>query len=79
VSNAAEALVVYAPGSAVQIGGELEAVVLSVQVKAAAGVLYEVAWWSDGARKVEWVYEFEVRDQGEAPRIGVGFRPQTYE
>lgn len=70
-----EEVIVLRPGTKVSLGGGLDAKILRVMIEPLGAVRYELSWISGGDRKVEWVYDFEIRPGGEEPESSVGFRP----
>jgi hypothetical protein len=64
-------LQVFKPGTTVTVGDDVPAIVRQACI-AADGVTYEVAWWSDRTRIVQWLSEHEVkaRDRTELRKVG---------
>lgn len=59
------------PGSKVRLpAGDVEAEVLTAQIRAGDYLTYEVAWFVDGERYTAWVEAFEVEGQGKRRRVG---------
>ena len=51
----------YPIGSLVRIAnGEIKAVVCGLLYRAKGEMSYEVIWWIDGKRNIEWLHESEV-------------------
>lgn len=73
-----ETITTASPGSLVYLvhAKIADAVVLSVTIRGNGLVSYEVAWWANGARKVETVDQSEVGYlDGEQPQtLTVGFK-----
>lgn len=58
---------VYELGSQCMIDGEIPAIITGVNIRPAESgsvrIMYEVTWWDERSRKVEWLEPFEVRPQ----------------
>ncbi len=74
VSNA---VVVFAPGSAVEIGGPPSVLghVVRVILEGNGGVHYVVSWWAGRDRHEETMTASEVRPHHNGTQTHVGFRP----
>lgn len=66
---------VFAAGSTVYVGGDIEAKVLAVMLDDSA-VTYKCVWWSEKERKESWLHACEVTADAETPKKQIGFIPQ---
>lgn len=69
-------LVVYQPGSEVDLGQGLKGMVNQVIIAAGDHVRYEVAWWAGNDRKCEWLEQHEVMPSGTTGVLRIGFKEQ---
>jgi hypothetical protein len=44
----------------VVLGTDVKAVITGLSSKGETCLMYEIAWWTSGNRKEEWVYSFEI-------------------
>lgn len=65
-------ITVFAIGSHVRIGGDIRAIVTSVQMCPKNHVAYECSWWDGLSHQCKWLEDFEVVlvDASEVVRIG---------
>lgn len=63
---------IYPPGTVIQINKEGQlATVNSIQIQSSR-IVYEVCWWYDSARHVEWIEEHEITTRS-TDKIRIGF------
>ena len=66
-------LIVYRPGSEVDLGQGLKGTINQAAVAARGHVRYEVVWWIGNDRKCEWLEEHEILSVPVADMLRIGF------
>jgi hypothetical protein len=69
------AVAAFLPGAAVVLADDIPAKVLSVQLRVAGALAYEVAWWDGNTRHSQWVEPQEVKAGKGASPTRLGFIP----
>lgn len=67
-------LLVYRPGSEVNLGKDLKGIVSQVNIAGQGLVRYEVAWWDGNDRKTAWLEAHEIVSAPAASALRVGFQ-----
>ena len=69
---------VFKPGQPIYIhtsvNETIHALILSVQVNAKEAIAYEVVWWTNGIRYVEWVKPHEISNIISTSKMKIGFK-----
>ncbi len=60
-------------GSAVRVGGEIDAVVNAIMIRGKDVVQYECVWWDGNTHHSKWLHDREVQPTSEET-LPIGFR-----
>lgn len=64
-------LSVFAPGTQVKLGGEVEAMITGISIRE-KGIMYECVWWNGRTREEKWVSDLEI-DASFKRTLSIGF------
>ena len=66
-------MLIFEPGTKVDLEDGIKGTILSVMITHAE-VKYEVVWWSGRDRKIEWLYDFEIKIFDNVKNLKIGFK-----
>lgn len=71
-------VVIIKPGARVAVGGDVDAWVLAVTIRAGGKPTYQVSWWDkNNTRKEAWVEAFEVTAKHKKDTQKIGFSKEN--
>jgi hypothetical protein len=75
MADETQTVTAFMPGAAVVLADDIPAKVLSVQLRVAGALAYEVAWWDGNTRHSQWVEPHEVKAGAGGKPLRLGFTP----
>lgn len=67
----------FAIGSKVKIGNNIEATVRNIEIYQNNGVYYNCSWWDGDVYRTQLLTESEVSEPSESQRVLIGFRSKV--